>query len=265
MIMTDMRREIVNQVASGKITAEEGAARLESLESAESSTRSPVERADQTATVATTAARRVKVASVIGSAEIVGDPSVAYAVAEGPHRARQDGDTMVIEQGPLDENDSFSFGRGDRRVFINSMDLGRRKLKVRMNPDLALTAQVNAGSLRVEGVHGAITAEVLAGGCKISDFTSPLELSIQAGNLSASGRLDGGASKVRCEMGNVTINLERGSSVKVTARTTMGRVSVESGGAEPVILGQSAKQVTVGSGEGSLDIDCTMGNVRVSA
>src|SRR6266702_1888582 len=245
--MTDMRREIVNQVASGKITAEEGAARLESLESAESSTRSPVERADQTATVATTAARRVKVASVIGSAEIVGDPSVAYAVAEGPHRARQDGDTMVIEQGPLDENDSFSFGRGDRRVFINSMDLVRRKLQVRMNPDLALTAQV------------------LAGGCTVSDFTSPLELSIQAGNLSASGRLDGGASKVRCEMGNVTINLERGSSVKVTARTTMGRVSVESGGAEPVILGQSAKQVTVGSGEGSLDIDCTMGNVRVSA
>jgi hypothetical protein len=32
-----------------------------------------------------------------------------------------------------------------------------------------------------------------------------------------------------------------------------------------VLLGQSAKQVTVGSGEGSLDVDCTMGNVRVSA
>ena len=260
--MKDLRREIVNQVASGKITAEEGAARLESLESVES--RAPSEPAAPTAT-ATTAPRRVKVASVIGSAEIVGDPGIAYAVAEGPHRARQEGDTLVIEQGPLDEIDSFNFGRSDRRMVVNSMDLGRRKLKVRMNPDLALTAQVNAGSLRVEGVHSAITADVLGGSCKISDFTSPLELSIQAGNLSASGRLDSGVSKVRCEMGNVTINLERGSSVKVTARTTMGRVSVESGGAEPVILGQSAKQVMVGSGEGSLDIDCTMGNVRVSA
>ena len=260
--MKDMRREIVDQVATGKITPEEGAARLDSLESRESG---PPSEPSAPAATATAAARRVKVASVIGSAEIVGDPSIAYAVAEGPHRARQDGNTLVIEQGPLDESDSFSFGRGDRRTFVNSMDPGRRKLKVRMNPDLALTAQVNAGSLRVEGVHSAITADVLGGSCKISDFTSPLELSIQAGNLSASGRLDSGASKVRCEMGNVTINLERGSSVKVTARTTMGRVSVESGGAEPVILGQSAKQVMVGSGAGSLDVDCTMGNVRVSA
>jgi hypothetical protein len=258
--MKDMRREIVNQVASGKITPEEGAARLESLESVETPTPSA-----PTTSATATAARRVRVSSVIGNAEIVGDPSVAYAVADGPHRARQEGDTLVIEQGPLDESDTFSFGRGDRRTFVNSLDPGRRKLKVRMNPDLALTAQVNAGSLRVEGVHGAIVGEVLAGSCKISDFTSPLELSIQAGNLSASGRLDSGASKVRCEMGNVTINLERGSSVKVTARTTMGRVTVESGGTEPVMLGQSAKQVTVGTGEGSLDIDCTMGNVRVSA
>jgi hypothetical protein len=262
--MNDMRREIINQVASGKITAEDGAARLESLDLVESP--APTEPAAPAATAATTStARRVKVASVIGSAEIVGDPSVAYAVAEGPHRARQDGDTLVIEQGPLDENDSFSFGFGDRRTFINSMDLGRRKLKVRMNPDLALTAQVNAGSLRVEGVHGPITGEVLAGSCRISDFSSSLQLSVQAGNLSASGRLDSGASRVRCEMGNVTINLEKGSSVKVTARTTMGKVAVESGGAEPVNLGQSPRQVTVGSGTASLDIDCTMGNVRVSA
>ncbi len=66
-------------------------------------------------------------------------------------------------------------------------------------------------------------------------------------------------------MGNVTINLEKGSSVRVTARTTMGKVAVESGGGEPMILGQSGKEVTVGSGAGSLDIECTMGNVRVTA
>jgi hypothetical protein len=207
----------------------------------------------------------VRVASIIGSAEVVGDPSVAYAVAEGPHSARQDGDTMVIEQGALDENDNFTFSRGDRRFVINSLDFGRRKMRVRMNPDLALSAHVNAGSLRIEGVHGPIEGEVLAGSCRISDFVGPLDLAIQAGNLSASGRLDRGASRVRCEMGNVAIHLETGSSVKVTARTTMGKVAVDSGGGEPTILGQSGKQVVVGSGAGSLDIDCTMGNVRVSA
>jgi hypothetical protein len=262
--MKDMQREIVNQVATGRISAEEGAARLESLEAVEI----PNQVGSPTPTVATPSgisARRVRVASGLSTAEIVGDPSVAYAVAEGPHRARQEGDTMVIEQGPLDENDNFTFGNGDRRTAINSLDFGRRKLKVRMNPNLALSVQVNAGSLRIEGVHAPISGEVLAGSCRISDFEAPLDLSVQAGNLTASGRLDSGASKVRCEMGNVTINLEKGSSVRVTARTTMGKVAVDSGGGEPMLLGQSGKDVTVGAGAGSLDIECTMGNVRVSA
>jgi hypothetical protein len=262
--MKDLQREIVNQVASGKISAEEGAARLESLEAVEATSQAGSAGSPRP-TPAGVATNRVRVTSVIGAAEIVGDPSVTYAVAEGPHRARQDGDTMVFEQGQFDENDHFSFGNGDRRIAINSMDIGRRKLKVRMNPHLALSVQVNAGSLRIEGVHGPISGDVLAGSCRISDFEAPVDLSIQAGNLTASGRLDSGASKVRCEMGNVTINLEKGSSVKVTAHTTMGKVAVDSGGGEPMFLGQSGKEVTVGSGAGSLDIDCTMGNVRVSA
>jgi len=264
--MKDLKREIVNQVAAGTISAEEGAARLDSLDSVESASPAGVSRpAPPAFQPVPSSTRRVRVTSAIGSAEIVGDPSVAYAVAEGPHRVRQDGETMIIEQGPLDEHDHFTFSRGDRRALIDTMDIGRRKLKVRMNPDLALAAHVNAGSLRIDGIHGAITGEILAGSCKISDFASPVDLSIQAGNLTASGRLAGGASKIRCEMGNVTINLEKGSSVKVTARTTLGKVAVDGSGGEQIILGQSGKEVTVGAGAGSLDIDCTMGNVRVSA
>jgi hypothetical protein len=65
-------------------------------------------------------------------------------------------------------------------------------------------------------------------------------------------------------MGNVVINLEKGSSVKVTARTTMGKVAVDAKG-EQTVLGQSGREVTVGAGAATLDIECTMGNVRVSA
>jgi hypothetical protein len=263
--MKDLQREIVNQVASGKISAEEGAARLESLEEVEATSQASSVADRPTATPASVGTRRVRVASVIGSAEIVGDPSVAYAVAEGPHRARQDGDTMVIEQGPIGEDNHFSFSRSDRRSVIDSVDFGRRKIKVRMNPELALAVQVNAGSVRIEGVRGAITGEVLAGSCKISGFTAPLDVAIQAGNFTATGRLDRGASKIRCEMGNVAINLDKGSSVKVMARTTMGKVAVDSGGDEHVFLGQSGREVTIGAGAATLDIECTMGNVRVSA
>src|SRR5229473_7228787 len=142
--MKDLKREILNQVASGKISAEEGAARLDSLESVESASPAGASRpAPPPFQPAPSGTRRVRVASAIGSAEIVGDPSVAFAVAEGPHRARQDGDTMVIEQGPIVGDDNFSFGRGDRRVVINGMEFGPRRLTVRMNPDLALAVHLN--------------------------------------------------------------------------------------------------------------------------
>ena len=92
--MNDQRREILNQVAAGTTTAEEGAARLEALEANPSATPSP---SSAPAQKPGAEIRQLKVVSRFGNAEIVGDPSVAYASAEGPHRARQDGDTMVID------------------------------------------------------------------------------------------------------------------------------------------------------------------------
>lgn len=258
--MNDLRREILTQVACGTISAEEGAARLDSLEAPASSAPAPVP------VPSALAGRHVKVLSQFGTAEIVGDPSVAFAVADGPHRARQEGDTMVIEHQPLDEDDSFAFGPGGSRtrVVLNGTTIARRKLTVRMNPDLALTADVQAGNVRVDGVHGPIISEVQAGNFKVSDFRGPLNLVVQAGNVTASGRLDRGASKVRCEMGQVKISLEKGSSVRITAHTTIGKVAIEGDGAELGGAGRSAREVTIGSGAGTLAIECTMGNVKVS-
>ena len=263
-----MRREILKQVAAGTVTAEEGASRLESLEATATSAPAPATPSSAPFAAAGSATRRVKVISQIGTAEIVGDPSVAYVVADGPHRARQEGDTMVIDHLPLDDDDNFSFGRGhgnERHIVINGFDIQRRKLTVRMNPDLALIASVQAGNVRVDGVHGPITGDVQIGNCKISDFRSPLNLTVQAGNITASGRLDTGASKVRCEMGAVKINLEKGSSVRITARTTMGKIGIEGEGTERANVAQAGKEVTIGSGASTLDVECTMGNVKVTA
>jgi len=263
--MKDLQREILGQVASGKITAEEGAARLQSLDEVES--RAPAESPAPPVPFESGGpdTRRIKVVSQIGSTEIVGDPSVAYVVAEGPHSARQDGDTMVISHAPFEETDHFTFGRGERRMVVNGVDFHQRKLTVRMNPKLALFASVQAGSVRIEGVQGPIEGEVQAGNCQVFGFRGPLSFVIQMGNLSASGRLDRGDSKVRCEMGSVKINLEKGSSVRVTARTTLGKVTCEGEATDKVSLGQTGKDVTFGSGAGTLDVECTMGNVRVSA
>ena len=255
--MNDQRRQILAEVASGTISPEEGAARLDVLEAGpEAVAAAPPSRSD---------ARQVRVFSQFGSTEIVGDPSVAFAVAEGPHRARQEGDTMVIEHQLPEGHESFAFGGGGRRIAINGVEWQRRKLTVRMNPDLALIADVQAGNVRVEGVHGPISAEVQAGSCKVDDFRGELHLVVQAGTVSASGRLDHGSSQVRCEMGSVKINLEQGSSVRVTARTTMGKVAIEGEGVGRGPAGQLGREVTIGAGSGTLEVDCTIGTVKVSA
>jgi hypothetical protein len=265
--MQALQREILSQVAAGTISAEEGASRLEALEAGPAPAAPAQAAAQAAAAPPVPAARRVKVVANIGMIEIAGDPSVAFVTADGPHRARQEGDTMVIDHLPFGDEDNFTFG-GDslRHIVRKSFDLQRRDLTVRMNPDLALVVSTKAGDVRVEGVHGPISAEVKAGNCTISDFRSALNLVVQAGSLTATGRLDGGASKVRCQMGSVRINLEQGSSVRINARTTLGDVAIEGAGTlGTAAAGSVGKVVTIGGGAGTLDLDCTMGDVKVVA
>ncbi|HEV2966934.1 MAG TPA: DUF4097 family beta strand repeat-containing protein [Candidatus Dormibacteraeota bacterium] len=261
--MKDLQREILSQVAAGTLSAEEGAARLDSLGDTAGATASAVSPTPPAPLPSGVVARQVRIVSQFGSAEVFGDPSVAFATADGPHRARQEGDTMVIEHEPFDDMDSFSFGHG-RHIAVNGLDVHRRKLTVRMNPDLALIASVQAGNVRVDGVHGPITGDVQAGNCKVAGFRGTLNLYVQAGNVSASGRLDGGASKVRCEMGSVKINLEKGSSVRIGARSTLGKVAIDGEKAERATAGSSGREVIIGSGAGTLDVECTMGSVKVT-
>ena len=263
--MDDKKREILNQVRSGTISAEEGAARLDELAAEASRVDTATRERPAPVAQAGPAATSVKVLSQFGSAEVVADPAVATAVAEGPHRVRIDGDTMIIEHVPFQEEDTFTFGMAGRRIEMNGFDFKtRRNLKVRMNPNLPLNASVQAGSLRVEGVHGPITAEVQAGSCTVNDFRAPINVVAQAGSVTASGRIDSGTSKVRCEMGSIRLFLDKQSSVKITARTTMGKVAIDDESGERAIAGHGGKEVTIGTGSGSLDVEGTMGNVRIS-
>jgi hypothetical protein len=258
--MQDLQREIINQVASGQISAAEGASRLEALRGELSPAAAPVQAPIPPPPSSSFAgARAVRVISQLGSATIVGDPTVSTATAEGPHSARQDGDTMTIELGLLSRDDTFSFGPGSRLVHGLK---NRDGLIVRMNPDLALSARVRAGDVRVMGVHGPITLEVQAGDCKVEDFRNVLNAVVQAGSVSASGRLDRGASKVKCQMGEVKLNLEKGSSVRIAARSTLGDVSIDGADIRP---GGSDREVLIGSGAGTLELECTMGDIKVNA
>lgn len=248
--MKDLQREILSQVAAGTISAEEGAARLEALESApEPAPQTPPAPAQPPAGAVT----KVRVTSRFGNAEIIGDPTVATVVAEGPHKARQEGDTMLIDQSVLsDDGNTFEFNRPYARVSIPGFEFNRN-LIVRMNPALALHSRVQAGNVRIQGVKGPITSDVQAGNSIVEGFAGPVDLAVAAGNIEARGRLDGGTSSIKCQMGEVNVTLDRTSNVRIIARTTMGDIKLE-----------GLKDNVLGSGTGSLDISCTMGDVKVS-
>jgi hypothetical protein len=241
MSKTD-RREILSRVAAGTITPEEAAARLDAINESEMD--------------AERAIRKVRVLRQLGSVEIVGDPNVRDAVAEGPHQARIEGDVMVFEGPTVEEDDGgFFFGIGRH--------LANEKLLLRVNPALGLDLQLQAGSCRVRGVEGPIHADVQAGSATIEGFAKPFDFAVQAGSVKASGCCNEGESRIACDAGSVNLHLERGSGLRVKARAHMGKVALPG---DATIAGSRASQeVMIGDGGGSLVIESHMGSVKVTA
>lgn len=234
------RREILSRVAAGTISPEEAAAQLDEINQSEQQAESSI--------------RTVRVVRQLGSFEIIGDPSVRDAVAEGPHQARIDGDVMVFDGGTSDGPGGFMFALG--------RNLLRDALLVRMNPALALDVQVQAGDCHVRGVEGPIRARVQAGSATIDGFASAVDLSVHAGDLQATGRLDSGDSRIACKMGNASLHLERGSSVRIKARSSMGDVELPNRSNQTGGTGNG--DFIVGAGAASLAIESTLGSVKVT-
>jgi len=260
--------------------------------------------ATSTATATATAAgegslRCIRVVGAFRALRVIGDPDVREAVAEGPHRVRREGDAILIESEPAEmlpgsyafgdwrrhrgwsgPGGDFGAGFGGGRGFGPGFGGGRGfggfsgfgglttvPVTVRMHPDLALDADLYAGSLSVRGVRAPIRAHVAAGTVRIDGMASPVDVSVSAGTVSASGVLDGGESRIECDAGKVRVNLERGSSVRIKARADVGRVDMpgaEEAGASEWLLG-GGHEATVGTGAGELSIRVSMGAVQVFA
>jgi hypothetical protein len=246
--MEDQRREILNRVAKGEITPEEGAALLDELAAG----KAPAAVAPPPGP----AAKRIRVSRALGSIVIEGDPSVREAAATGRHSARRDGDTLVIEGD--DESGEFAFVWAGRRQIRFGRPEYAHPLAVKVNPDIPLEVETQAGTLRLDGVHAAIKATVQAGSAKLEDVEGPLDLELQAGSVRAEGRLSKGHSRIRCEAGTIRFDLKSGSSVRINAKSSLGKVQVEGGS-----FGDGTW--VVGGGDATMDIEATMGSVRVDA
>ena len=253
--MIDAQREILQEVASGNLSPQEAAARLQELEAG----RQPAGSGETAAAASSPPSTRVRVQASMGSVRVIGDASVREAVAEGPHQARREGETLVVESNSA-EGHGFAFGGGRFNFRFNEVD---RQLIVRMNPALALDLECQAGSLRVEGVHAPIRATAHAGSVRIVGFTHPIDLEVQAGSVRASGLISSGSSRVRCHAGSVRLELDPASSVRISARSTLGRITLPDAATVAGMLG-AATSGQLGAGEADLSIESEMGSVNVS-
>src|SRR5437879_4523874 len=122
--MDEERRRILTQVARGELDPSEAAERLAALDERYAAGGESTQEASQdeprTGTFAAPAAtrddqiRRIRIEGQMLGVTVVGDPDVREAVAQGPHSARREGDTLVIAS-EVGEGFSFSpFGSGRR-------------------------------------------------------------------------------------------------------------------------------------------------------
>src|SRR5215831_3697333 len=173
--MNDERKAVLERVARGELSPADGAALLEEMEAREATSAPTEDPRDWTADwardsdwapqpppAATGGARaeRIRIVRAIGTADIIGDPTVLEAVAEGPHVARREGDTLVIEgeEDPFGMP-GFHFAWGGRRLRANPGWRHRQHrgfpfgdlmpLRVRVNPDLPLEVESQAGKLKI--------------------------------------------------------------------------------------------------------------------
>jgi len=271
MILTDLkaplysprmavdRREVLQRVADGELTPED-ADRLLS------------DAADPSPPPTDAAVRCVKISVGVGGIEIVGDPTVAHAEVEGPHRAEIEGDTLVVhgEWEPGEDGFSFRLGRhGRRRGFVHvDPQRGERKLsrlRMRVNPHLDVDVELDAGPVSISGMEAGIRARVAAGPITIEDFTGELDVAVNAGAVRAVGRLTEGESRIRSDAGAIRVELDSSSSVRIVAQAALGKVMVP--GSEEHTRRRFAgdrREAVIGDGTATLRAETAMGSVHVT-
>jgi hypothetical protein len=252
--MDDARREILDQVAAGTLSPAEAAGRLEEVAGRPAPQALPPEGGGRI--------RGVRISSSFGRLVVRGDAGVDEAVAEGAHGARREDGLMVIEAEP-DRADDFWFSPRDGRRWWEG--ILQPTLTVRVNPRLELWVSADAGSVNIRDVTGPVHAEVQAGTLAVEGFEGTVDLAASAGSIRAAGRLVEGTSHIRCEMGSTRVLLAPGSDVRVSVVTELGRVSLDpEGDGRDRQWGGKRRESVYGKGTARLEIASQVGSVTVS-
>lgn len=261
--MNESLRDILNRVASGEISPEEAQTLL-----GEPSSSAP-ETTD--ASASTSASQPQPVAKVVLRAtgvrlSVVGDATVATAVAEGPHKVTHDGDRLVINSDLSQPGDyTTEAPRSALMNWISTVNKAGSSLRVRVNPNLPLEVLTIAGALDLSGTAAPTAVGVEAGSARLTAGSGPLALSVASGSADIDW-LFTGESAVTCELGSVKVKVLPGSDVVVTAEASLGSATITTeSGVQRATSAGGPPSVTVGQGAGKLTVTAKLGAAEVRA
>jgi hypothetical protein len=202
--------------------------------------------------------QRVTIRAIGRRVRLIGEPAINGVAVDGPHVIKRDGDTLAISsEGDMGVSiDGFSMLRNptDLRSHVNGF---AKELSIRVNPMLQVEIEVTGGSVNAERLPGLTRVRVTAGTAKVTDVDGPIDLLVQAGSATLDAQLTKGRSRVRVESGAATVNLRRGSDVRVHTEAQLGRVNWTG-----AVTGQS-KDVEIGRGRAALDVEVLVGTAQI--
>ncbi len=199
---------------------------------------------------------RVKLAT--GHVRIRGDRGVSRVSVRSPYLLRSAGQALIIERNKAQPRLRLSFLRGGS---------GHRRHKERMdllvNPSIPLEVLMDSGTLHISGVHAPIEAHLGTGSVVVEQVVEPIQLSVRSGNIRIAGRFIQGNSHATADLGNVTVQLDPASDVRVRTSVVLGC----SGPDTPQPLGPErhlSSELVIGSGTASLCAESRSGLVSVT-
>ena len=257
------RRQILEEVAAGRLDPAEAATLLDQADESET----PGDQAGSASVgepspPSVPAIDRIEVRATSRRVRLIGDPRVREFAVDGPHQVRREGSTLHItgDTQPLPTDDTFVLLTGGRlREMADRIQRGfgqNIELTVRVRPDIAVGAEVIAGSLHTEGLRRLDHVRTTAASLRVHDAEEPLDVLVQAGSAQIETRQTHGRSRIRCESGSLTLRLLAGSDARVRHDVQLGKFSTQP-------EQRTDRDVVVGTGAAEIDVEVVMGSVTV--
>ena len=190
--------------------------------------------------------------------KIIADPAVSRAAAEDVHQVKRVGSTLEIvgDKEFSGVVDALSWVKSVRGLDdIKALGIGK-ELTVRVNPSLKVDIDLTGSSLVASDIPHIGKVRLTAGVATITGARTISDLLLQAGQASISGTFTQGWSRIRCESGQVVVEVSKDSDVQVRADAQLGRVTWE--GCE-----SADGDLTLGEGASHLDIGVVIGHASV--